>query len=145
MKHLTRSTSLKLLIPILYAVLATIYFVLVLQQASTQLHHIFGIIIVTLAFVLWIIARIQLGNSFTIGAHAKQLVTVGLYGKLRHPVYYFSILAVLGIAIFTWNIYMTIPIVLLVVIQILRIRREERVLEKAFDKDYARHRQATWF
>lgn len=145
MKQLTRSTRLKLLMPILYAALATAYFLIALQQVSIQLHHIIGIIIVTSAFFLWIVARIQLGNSFTIGAHAKELVTTGLYGKLRHPVYYFSILAVIGIAVFSWNIYMTIPVILLIVIEIMRIKQEEQVLEKTFGKKYISYKQTTWF
>ena len=145
MRQLTRSTQLKLLMPILYAVLTATYFLIVLQQTSVQPHHIIGIIIVASAFLLWIVARIQLGNSFTIGAHAKELVTVGLYSKLRHPVYYFSILAVAGIAIFTWSIYMLVPVILLVVIEVIRIKQEERVLEKTFGKKYISYKQATWF
>ena len=145
MRQLTRSTQLKLLMPILYAVLTAAYFLIVLQQASVQPHHIIGIMIVASAFLLWIVARIQLGNSFTIGAHAKELVTVGLYSKLRHPVYYFSILAVAGIAIFTWSIYMLVPVILLVVIEVIRIKQEERVLEKTFGKKYISYKQATWF
>ena len=145
MKQLTRSTLLKLLMPLLYAVLTAVYFLIVLQQTPTQPHHIIGIAIVTLAFILWIAARIQLGNSFTIGAHAKELVTIGLYSKLRHPVYYFSILAVTGIAIFTWSIYMTVPVILLIVIEVIRIRQEEQVLMNTFGKDYLKYKQSTWF
>lgn len=145
MKQLTRSTQLKLLMPILYATLTTIYFLIVLQQVSIQPYHIIGTIITASAFFLWIVARIQLGNSFTIGAHAKELVTNGLYSKLRHPVYYFSIFAVIGIAIFSWNIYMTVPVILLIIIEVGRIRQEEQVLEKTFGKKYISYKQITWF
>lgn len=145
MKQLTHATQLKLLMPVLYAILTALYFSMVLLQASMQAHHIIGIVIVALAFILWLIARVQLGNSFTIGAHAKELVTVGLYSKLRHPVYYFSILAVTGIAIFTWSIYMTMPVILLVVIEIVRIKQEEEILEKTFGKRYINYKQTTWF
>lgn len=145
MKQLTHATQLKLLMPVLYAILTALYFSMVLLQTSMQAHHIIGIIIVALAFILWLIARVQLGNSFTIGAHAKELVTVGLYSKLRHPVYYFSILAVTGIAIFTWSIYMTIPVILLVIIEIVRIKQEEEILEKTFGKRYISYKRTTWF
>ena len=145
MNQLTRSTQLKLLIPVLYAALTVIYFLMMLERTPIQTHHIIGIIIVILAFTLWLIARVQLGNSFTLGAHARKLVATGLYSKLRHPVYYFSILAVIGIAIFSWSIYMTIPIILLIVIEIIRIKQEEQVLEKTFGKKYITYRQTTWF
>ncbi len=145
MKQLTHATRLKLLMPVLYAILTAFYFSMVLLQTFMQAHHMIGIVIVVLAFVLWLIARVQLGNSFTIGAHAKELVTVGLYSKLRHPVYYFSILAVTGIAIFTWSIYMTVPVILLVAIELIRIKHEEKILEKTFGKKYISYKQTTWF
>lgn len=145
MKQLSHSTLLKLLMPILYAVLTATYFFICLQQISIQPHHVIGTILVTISFGLWISARVQLGNSFTIGAHAKGLVTTGLYSKLRHPVYYFSILTAMGIAMFTWCIYMTVPVILLIVIEAIRIQKEEQVLTATFGKEYLRYKQTTWF
>ena len=49
---------------------------------------------VTLALVsasLAIVARTQLGNSFSVTPKAKDLVTHGLYSRLQHPMYLFSI------------------------------------------------------
>ncbi|HDL85685.1 MAG TPA: DUF1295 domain-containing protein, partial [Candidatus Acetothermia bacterium] len=45
---------------------------------------------------LWFVARWQLGASFSVRPDARQLVTRGLYSKLRHPVYVFGSLAWLG-------------------------------------------------
>lgn len=142
---MTRSTILKLLVPVLYAFLTFAYFLFILQNKAVHIHQVVGMILTGVAFILWIAARIQLGNSFTIGAHAKHLVTTGLYTKLRHPVYYFSVLAVIGIAIFVWNMYMVVPVILLIVVEMMRIRQEERVLAKAFGKEYLRYKQTTWF
>jgi hypothetical protein len=47
-------------------------------------------------FVLWILARVQLGSSFAVTAQAKALVTAGLYAKFRHPVYLFGGVAFTG-------------------------------------------------
>ncbi|HTV82647.1 MAG TPA: methyltransferase [Acidobacteriaceae bacterium] len=49
-----------------------------------------GVVIAASGFVLWIAARLLLGNSFSPGAHANTLVTAGLYSKLRHPIYFFE-------------------------------------------------------
>jgi protein-S-isoprenylcysteine O-methyltransferase Ste14 len=142
---LSRSTSLKMLVPILYAVLAVIYFVYVSTQITFQAHHIIGAVVTLVAFILWIIARLQLGNSFSLSAQAKGLVTTGLYGKLRHPVYYFSILAAIGLAIFVWNTYMFLFVLLLFAVEIIRIREEEKVLRRTFGKEYLDYRSKTWF
>jgi protein-S-isoprenylcysteine O-methyltransferase Ste14 len=104
-----------------------------------------GLCLSAAAAVPWFIARWQLGASFSVGAKARQLVTRGMYSKLRHPVYVFGSLAWLGalLALLGWKA-LTIGM-LLVVIQFGRVRREERVLEEAFGPEYEAYRRRTWF
>ena len=45
------------------------------------------------------IARLQLGKSFAVNPQAKELVTHGLYSKIRNPMYLFSGLLVLSFAL----------------------------------------------
>lgn len=130
--------------PILYAALATVFFILTWPSVA-NFNHYAGVFITFTAFVLWIIARVQLGNAFSIGAKANYLVTSGLYSKLRHPVYYFSILAVIGIGVYIWQPPVLIPIVFLVALEVYRIREEEMILAKKFGKDYVLYRSKTWF
>jgi len=141
---MNKATKLKLIMPILYAVLATIFFVLTWADIAKP-HHYIGVCMTIIAFALWIIARVQLGNAFSIGAKASQLVTTGLYSKLRHPVYYFSILAVLGIGVYIWSPFVFIPIVLLIVLEVYRLRNEEYVLAAKFGKAYKEYKSTTWF
>lgn len=135
---------LKLVMPFLYATITLIFFVLS-WPISAQMHHYVGILITIVSFILWIIARVQLGNAFSIDAKAQRLVTRGLYSKLRHPVYYFSILAVVGVGIYLWNVYIFIPIALLVCLEMYRLKKEEGVLYEKFGKDYTRYKANTWF
>lgn len=140
---MNKATKLKLIMPILYAVLATIFFVLTRPDVSKPNHYI-GVCMTFIAFALWIVARVQLGNAFSIGAKASQLVTTGLYSKLRYPVYYFSILAVLGIGVYIWSPFVLIPIVLLIGLEAYRIRNEEHVLAARFGKAYKEYKSTTW-
>lgn len=94
--------------------------------------------------MLWIVARTQLGYAFSLMPKAKYLVTTGLYSKLRHPVYYFSILALIGILIFSWNIYVLIAVIILIALEIIRMRKEEEVLTKKFGKKHKEYKQTTW-
>ena len=50
-------------------------------------------------FTLWMIARRQLGTSFSARPEARALVTTGLYAKIRDPIYLSGQLAYLGLAI----------------------------------------------
>jgi len=130
--------------PVLYAVIAGVFFVLTWPNTA-NVNHYAGVLITLAAFTLWIIARVQLGNAFSIGAKADYLVEIGLYSKLRHPVYYFSILAVTGVGLYIWSLLVLIPIVLLIALEVYRIRKEEKVLANKFGKSYAEYKLKTWF
>ena len=95
--------------------------------------------------VLWFIARLQLGDSFSVTAQAHHLVTQGLYSKIRHPIYVFGTLAFLFIvlALQGWGAILIWAIVIL--IQVARLRREEQVLAATFGEEYTAYRSKTWF
>jgi len=140
---LSNATKLKLLMPLLYLVVSILFFVQSWPK-EPQPHNFVGAVMTLMAFALWIIARIQLGNAFSLAPKANFLVTSGLYSKLRHPVYYFSILAVVGIGTFIWEAYMLLPVVLLVVLEYLRIQKEEKLLVAKFGADYLVYKKRTW-
>lgn len=91
------------------------------------------------------VARVNLGNSFSVAPEARKLVTHGVYSRIRHPVYIFGALLIAGIAL-----YIPLPYILLVLIpilpmQIIRAREENRVLEDAFGEQYREYRRKVWF
>lgn len=102
---------------------------------------------VSLVFaVLWVVARLQLGAAFSVRPEANELVRTGFYSHLRHPVYVFgtpAFIFALG-ALGGWKMLL-LWTVILVPVQIVRARREERVLAEAFGADYEAYRGSTWF
>ena len=104
-----------------------------------------GLATSTTGFVLWMIARAQLGKSFTIKAEARKLVTTGLYRRFRHPIYLFAALATFGALVALQN-WLMLGVWLLYVtpIQWARLRTEEAVLESAFGTTFLEHRSKTW-
>ena len=95
--------------------------------------------------LLWFVARLQLGEAFSVTAQARQLVTGGLYSKIRHPIYVFGTLAFLFVvlALQGWPAFIIWAIVIL--IQVARVRREERILAETFRAEYTAYRSRTWF
>jgi protein-S-isoprenylcysteine O-methyltransferase Ste14 len=85
------------------------------------------------------------GSSFTVRPEARELVTHGLYSKIRHPVYFFSTLALVGIAICLRSVYFYPFLGIAVVGQAWRIRLEERVLREKFGQAYLDYKGGTWF
>jgi protein-S-isoprenylcysteine O-methyltransferase Ste14 len=95
--------------------------------------------------VLWFVARWQLGEAFSMTAQARQLVTGGLYSKIRHPIYVFGTLAFLFIVLALQGWPALVIWAIVISIQIARIRREERVLAETFVAEYTTYRSRTWF
>jgi len=105
-----------------------------------------GLILGALSLPFWIVARRQLGRSFTVRAEARQLVTRGLYARLRHPIYIFGGLAYLGAFLALQNRgVLAAYLVFSLVVQSMRARREDRVLEEHFGRAYRDYRLRTWF
>ena len=59
------------------------------------------------------LARTQLGKSFSVTPKAKELVTHGLYSRLRHPMYLFLDLTICGIAFAVHQWYVLLLLVIL--------------------------------
>jgi len=91
------------------------------------------------------LARYQLGRSFAIRAEAHELVTHGLYSKIRNPIYVFGVVMATGVILVVQRPGLWIVLVALVVGQVIRARREARVLEDAFGDAYRDYRRQTWF
>jgi protein-S-isoprenylcysteine O-methyltransferase Ste14 len=117
----------------------------VLSEWQWNVRYFIGIGMAAVGFALWLTARIQIGQSFSIRARARRLVTTGLYSKFRHPIYLFGGVAYSGLFI-AWG--KLVPLLCFVLIypiyQILRLRKEERVLEEAFGEEYRQHKARTW-
>lgn len=108
--------------------------------------YVIGLSIGAIGFVLWMVARHQLGKSFTVSAQANALVTTGLYSKIRNPIYFFGGVAFIGVFVAWGNMYaLTAVIACYFTLQILRARKESAVLEQAFGDEYRRYKARTWF
>ena len=105
-----------------------------------------GLTVVACFTPFWIAARWQLGASFSVSAQAKHLVTSGLYSRFRHPVYVFGTPAVVGAIAALLGFEKALVIGVIVVgLEIVRARREERVLGRVFGSEYEAYRERTWF
>src|SRR6266481_4408221 len=74
-----------------------------------------GLVLMSPALILLTIARIQLGNSFSLAPHATQLVTRGIYSR-----------------IFLERPLLLLLLVPVLILQISRARAEARLLEAHF-------------
>lgn len=90
-------------------------------------------------------ARYQLGQSFSVSAKAHKLVTHGVYSKIRNPIYVFGTIMIAGLVLVIRRPIGWLIVLVIIVIQTIRARREARVLESAFGDAYREYRGKTWF
>ena len=74
-------------------------------------------------------ARYQLGKSFSITPQAHQLVTHGVYSKIRNPIYVFASLLAAGLVLVLHRPTLWLLLLAIIVVQTLRVRREAQVLK----------------
>ena len=107
--------------------------------------RILGLLVVLASGAALTIARLQLGNSFSIRPEAHELVATGIYSRIRNPVYVFGALLLAGLLLYLdrpqyfWLFLIVIPM------QVLRARAESRVLEERFGDAYRQYKSHTWF
>jgi protein-S-isoprenylcysteine O-methyltransferase Ste14 len=107
--------------------------------------HWLGLAIAIPALALLFVARFQLGGSFSVTPQARQLVTQGLYSKIRNPIYVFSALLIFGFVLALQKPIVFLLLAILIPMQIIRARQESKVLEEKFGDEYRHYKRSTWF
>jgi protein-S-isoprenylcysteine O-methyltransferase Ste14 len=92
-----------------------------------------------------ILSRYTLGKSFSIVAKATALVTGGIYSRIRNPIYISGIIFLVGVVLIIRRPMLLAFLIVIIPMQILRARREAKVLEDKFGDQYREYRKRTWF
>lgn len=121
------------------------YIVYVFARPPWTPMRLAGLLLMIPALILLTIARIQLGNSFSLAPQATQLVTHGIYSRIRNPIYVFGTMVFSGLFLFLERPYFLLLLVPMLMLQISRARAEARVLEAHFGDQYRQYRAHTWF
>ncbi len=112
---------------------------------SLPLIRAIGMVLAISGFVFWAAARIQLSKSFSIRAKAAALVTLGIYSRIRNPVYLFGTIFTAGLILWVGKPIWLLALCLMVPMQVTRARKEAQVLEEKFGDAYRAYRAQTWF
>jgi protein-S-isoprenylcysteine O-methyltransferase Ste14 len=107
--------------------------------------QIAGACLAVVGFVLWTVPRFQLGASFTVSAQARQLVTRGLYSRIRNPIYVFGSCIIAGVFLLLGHPAWLAIFAFVIPLQIWRARKEVAVLQAEFGEQYRAYRSGTWF
>jgi len=114
------------------------------EQAWTAL-RIVGAILAVVGYSTFVTARLQLGTAFAVTPQAKELVTHGLYSRIRNPIYVFVDVMIFGLILALHLYWLFIFLPILVAMHVLRTRKESTVLQEKFGQAYLDYRDETWF
>jgi protein-S-isoprenylcysteine O-methyltransferase Ste14 len=104
-----------------------------------------GLALAVSGIVLITVARVQLGNSFSVTPQAQALVTRGLYARIRNPIYVFGLVLLAGLALYVHRPLLLLVVAAIGVVQLVRAGRESKVLEERFGDEYRAYKARTWF
>jgi protein-S-isoprenylcysteine O-methyltransferase Ste14 len=120
------------------------YFMASLMEMTSSLSYLSlaGLVMLIAGFYLFFAAHAKVHKRMHSGK--GKLVTEGLYGKIRHPMYVGEILMLIGAPVFGGS-WLTLALSPLLIVQILVWAYiEEKDLMKEFP-EYAAYRKKTWF
>ncbi len=106
-----------------------------------------GLIINLIGLLIWWSAKIKIGENWSAGygkPQIKNLITTGIYSKLRHPLYWGINFTLFGIGLISLNVWISAISLLIIVYFFIRMHIETRYLEKALGKKYLLYEKKTW-
>ena len=118
---------------------------ILLSPGEWNVYRWIAVAIALPSIVLFLIARYQLGRSFSVTAQAHELVTHGVYSKIRNPIYVFGGLVILAFLLTLQKPVFLLILLAMIPVQIKRTRNEAKVLEEKFGDAYREYRKKTWF
>ncbi len=125
--------------------LCALYFVFVVGPGPRDGLRWVGLAISLFGLAGVVLARYTLGRSFSVRAKATELVTAGIYSRIRNPIYVFSAIFIVGLIVIVRKPALLLILLIIVPLQAFRARREARVLDDKFGDAYRQYRARTWF
>ena len=104
-----------------------------------------GLALAIIGLIGVIVSRWTLGTAFSVSPQARQLVTRGIYSRVRNPIYVSGAIFIAGLVLIMRVPWLWLALVVVVIVQVFRARQETRVLEAKFGDEYRRYRKQTWF
>jgi protein-S-isoprenylcysteine O-methyltransferase Ste14 len=131
------------IVPRLFALAGTCmpsFMTLLPRNPDSLAVNIASLLLIAIGFGLAVCAFSYLNRSASIMPEARRLVTGGPYRFLRHPVYLFEEIGIIGLALPFASVWALLGLLIHLGCQLQRMKNEERVLSGAFPEyeDYAR-------
>ena len=143
-EYLIKKFYLKYLISVALTI-TSIYFWITF--ADSNFLDIVGVIINISGLIIWWVAKLTLAENWNMGfgkPKINQLVTHGLYSKIRHPMYWGVNLTLIGLILLYPEFWFFIISLLIIIYFFSRMRVEDTYLSDKLGKEYRDYKEKTW-
>lgn len=144
MEHLFKTSFFKYFLPVLLTFISAYFWV---NFVKFNLVKIIGIIINLLGLILWWAGKLTLAQNWNIGfgkPKVSQLVTYGIYSKIRHPMYWGINLTFVGLTLIYPKIWFAVISLIVIVYFSFRMKRETKYLLETLGGEYQNYKNKTW-
>jgi len=114
--------------------------------STFPVHGLIGLALVFIGLTIMLIGQITLWRNYSSGVIIRedhQLITHGIYGFTRNPIYLGLIMGVTGLPVYAGSLYGFLISLVLIPIILNRIRLEERLLIDQFGDAYRTYKKHT--
>jgi protein-S-isoprenylcysteine O-methyltransferase Ste14 len=113
---------------------------------SSLPEQLMSLVFMVAGLIIAIVARKTLSDNWSGNIEIKkghELVTNGIYGSIRHPIYTGVLLMALGTLIFSQTLLMLLFFLFMFVFFVFKFTQEEKLLTKHFPKEYQAYKKRT--
>ncbi len=120
------------------------YYLLTLPNKEPIAIQYLATLLSIIGLIIAVIARRQLADNWSASVELKkghELITTGIYGLVRHPIYAGMLLMSLGAATFINAVVFWVILIVVVVLFGYRAKQEEALMTKTFPKEYPEYKK----
>jgi protein-S-isoprenylcysteine O-methyltransferase Ste14 len=143
-RYVIKRYQLEHLVPLALTILSVYFWITFLNH---DLVRIVGITINIVGLIIWWLAKITLGSNWDAGYGSpkiEQLVTRGVYSKIRHPLYWGINLTLIGLVLLYPRVWFSTISLLIIVYFFYRMRVEDKYLLEKLGEEYRNYKRKTW-
>lgn len=142
--RLIKRYQLEHLVPLILTIFSVYVWFVSLQAIPLK---IMGLFLNVMGLLIWWSAKITLGENWDGGygqPKIRKLVTWGIYSKISHPLYWGVNLTLVGIALISQKIWITLVVLVIIIYFFNRMTIEDKYLSKKLEKKYLNYKKGTW-
>jgi protein-S-isoprenylcysteine O-methyltransferase Ste14 len=142
-EYFIKRYQLEHLVPSALTIISVYFWITFFNQ---NLLKIVGVAVNILGLIIWWFAKLTLDQNWNAGygkPKIKQLVTHGIYSKIRHPLYWGINLTLLGLALLYPKVWFLIINSLIIIYFFYRMHIEDNYLSEKLGKEYQDYKRKT--